>query len=418
MKRLKHLFYLLLLLGIFQNSYAIKFEVDQHFQVFDHPVTSLALSKDENSIAIGSQRGKIKIMDMKSHFLADLGFHDAGVTALKWIQDDQTLISGSNDTTIKCWDIKTHAVQVMREHKGPVYCIAIDPTGQWIASGSTDGQVILWKPQSNKIKRMKKHHGAIRSVAFSPNGKLLVSGGGEGDNRVILWKVSTDQILEISRHAKAVYSVGFKPDGKSIIIGGADHKVHIWNILKRKGKSYSVAQKTIRQLTYHPVMPYIFIIHGDNNLYLLNYKTMKSSLVYRHTSKINGIVIKKDGSAIILGDESGQVVYLKEVKNKNQTPSMTGDHIRVQLLSPKILSTSKKKVTIIINVTSSRNIKKVMIFSLNGYSRTWTYTLASKTRQVEIGDTLMLIEGKNPIFVMILDETGMTTQRFTIHQQK
>ncbi len=418
MKHLKHLFYLLLLLGISQNSYAIKYIVDQRFQIFDHPITSLALSKDESSIAIGSQRGKIKIMDTQSHSLTDLGFHDADVTALKWVQDNQTLISGSNDATIKRWDIKTHTVQVMREHKGPVYCIAVDPKGQWIASGSADRQVILWKPQSNKIRRMIKHHGTIRSVAFSPNGKLLVSGGGEGDNRVILWKISTGQVLEISRHPKAVHSLGFRPDGKSIVIGGADHKVHIWNILKREKKSFLIAQKTIRQLIYHPIKPYIFIIHGDKDLYLLNYKTMKSSLVYRHTSKINEIVLGKNGPAILLGDEKGQVLYLKEVERSNQNPAMTGDHIRVQLLSPKILSTSKKKVAIIINVTSSHSIKKVMIFSLSGYSKTWTYTLASKTRQVEIGDTLMLIEGKNPIFVMILDEKGMNTQQFTIHQQK
>ncbi|HEO64562.1 MAG TPA: hypothetical protein ENI73_01705, partial [Spirochaetes bacterium] len=99
MKRLKYLFYLLLLLSVHHNSYAIKYRVDQRFQVFDHPVTSLALSNNEDSIALGSKKGMIKIMDTKSHSQSDLGVHDADVTALRWTKDDQVLISSSNDTT-------------------------------------------------------------------------------------------------------------------------------------------------------------------------------------------------------------------------------------------------------------------------------------------------------------------------------
>ncbi len=415
MKRLKHLFYLLLLLTIYHNSYAIKYKVDQRFQVFDHPITSLALSKDGHSIALGSKKGMIKIIDIKSQSQTDLGVHDADVTALKWTKNDQVLISSSNDTTIKRWDIKTHTTQVMREHKGSVYCIAVDPTGRWIASGSADGQVLLWEPLGNKIKRMKKHHEAVRSVAFSPNGKLLVSGG--EDNRVILWKIATNQTMEISKHAKPIYSVGFQKDGKSIIIGSADQNVYVWNILKQEKKTFSVAQKAIRQLAYHPFKPYIFVIHGDNNLYILNYKTMKSSLVYQHDHIINRIAINKDGSTLFLGDNTGQIVSLKEIENKSQSPSIAGNHIRVQLLSPKVLSTTKKKITIKINVTSPYTIKKVIIFSLNGHSKTWTYAVGRKLRRIEVEDTLALIEGQNPIFIMVLDEKGMNTQRFIIHQK-
>jgi WD40 repeat protein/tRNA A-37 threonylcarbamoyl transferase component Bud32 len=72
------------------------------------------------------------------------------------------------------------------------------------------------------------HTAAVRRAVFSPDGKLLVSVS--EDHKVIVWDfIRRRRLKTLTGHTAAITTAAFSPDGKWFVTGGEDESVILWN---------------------------------------------------------------------------------------------------------------------------------------------------------------------------------------------
>ena len=119
-------------------------------------ITSIALSPNQTTLAIGTQTGSIALWDLPTNTaIATLSGHVGAVTSLNFNANGNLLVSGGDDFSVLLWDVS-------------VPDSAVTPT---ILSGHTD---------------------AINTVAFSPDGQLI--GSISDDNSARFWGINADNV--------------------------------------------------------------------------------------------------------------------------------------------------------------------------------------------------------------------------------
>ena len=138
-------------------------------------VWSLTFSRDGQTVATGSQDGKIQIWDVKSGKQKKT-FEDRGVPVLSvaFSQDGSTLAAGCGDNGVRLWDFSAGKLKnTWRGHSSPVAGVAFSPDGAILASGSGDSTIILWDARTGEIKKtIPNPGGRVNTLLFSKVGWL------------------------------------------------------------------------------------------------------------------------------------------------------------------------------------------------------------------------------------------------------
>ena len=234
-------------------------------------VTAVALSADGATLASGSTRGQIQVLDLDSdRVIATLSGHTqeirslafspdgtvlasgasdgirlwdvttqtrtgdlpVGVTSLAFSPDGATLASASEDG-VRLWDLETQAEIASHSHGGDrgrpeVNTVAFSPDGTLVASGGDDTTVRLWDVATGNVAVLEGHDRPVRSVAFSADGNQLASGA---DLAVILWDPGTkEKLVALQGEGRGVATVAFAPDGTTLAAGAEDGQIGLWDV--------------------------------------------------------------------------------------------------------------------------------------------------------------------------------------------
>ena len=171
------------------------------------------LSHHNNSIAVGTRSGDIKILDViTGSQSAVLSGHTEDVHCVVFSSDGTSLVSGSKDTTVKLWDIQTGGViKTFFGHTGAVSSVSISVGYTTIASGSRDGTICLWAIQTGECYHTIQQQGCVFHVRFSPrNPQHLIS---VSHDKVWQWDANGFQI----RPPFSGSNVAFSPDGAQFV---------------------------------------------------------------------------------------------------------------------------------------------------------------------------------------------------------
>ena len=111
--------------------------------------------------------------------------HERPVSALAWSDDDTTLASGANDGLIRLWDPDDSArLQELSGHRGLVKSIDFSPDGSRVVSGAWEGPIRVWSTDSGTcLVRLRGHSGVVMGVGFTPDGASIYSTGIDGTVR-------------------------------------------------------------------------------------------------------------------------------------------------------------------------------------------------------------------------------------------
>ena len=174
-------------------------------------VTSVAFSPDGDTLVAGGftytsgygdsdsgeSDGAIWLWNLASSPKAGRSLHTGGgpVTSVAISPDGTTLAVGADEGTARLWKVATlQQASNPLTNSGPVSSVAFSPDGKTLAVGGTDdsdgdGTVQLWDVATGEqIGVLNPGPGTVSSVAFSPDGKTLAAADGNGPAR--LWDVA------------------------------------------------------------------------------------------------------------------------------------------------------------------------------------------------------------------------------------
>jgi WD40 repeat protein len=208
------------------------------FPVGDHPVLTLALSRDGRRLAVGDVLEEVHVFDVATskEVRRFPGRRKNGVDR-SW-----QMIALSSDGAILAvsdWEQfsnRLYDVAAGKELRGlacPEFtpeCLAFSPDSRWMAAGGRQG-LRLWHVDTGKSwhERRPGHVSGVGSLAFAPDGKLLLSAGkdsktlagksyvpaGREDSAVRLWDTNSGKLLRVvAEHSTGVTRVAFSPDGR------------------------------------------------------------------------------------------------------------------------------------------------------------------------------------------------------------
>eukprot|EP00434_Breviolum_minutum_P034158 symbB.v1.2.030222.t2/scaffold3380.1/size79486/8 len=195
-----------------------------------------------SQVFTASMDGNIKVWGTsQGECQATLTGHQGPVTSLALSADNQYLVSGSEDCTARIWNLETLECQhVLAEHFEAIHAVAISPDQKLVVTGGADRVAILWSREHGSPQvALEGHGGSIQAVAFSPAGATILTAS--LDCTVRYWSSRTGLCVMASHaHERGVYSGSFSLDGTLVLTSSCDGSVRVW-------KAGVVKPRTIEQ---------------------------------------------------------------------------------------------------------------------------------------------------------------------------
>jgi WD40 repeat protein/class 3 adenylate cyclase len=192
-----------------------------------YPVSggAAALSPDGKTVAIGSDDGSVRFLDVATgKVVLGVGAQGGGVAVLGFTPDGKTLITSGQDGETLLWDVETHTIrQTLAGHAGPIHAQAISADGSTLYTGSFDTNVLSWDLTGRRgvipsfVAATTDPSGGYWSLAISPDSKTVAVGSTNGD--VNIWELATKRRIETFHGAPgAVAALAFGPGGRTLLV--------------------------------------------------------------------------------------------------------------------------------------------------------------------------------------------------------
>lgn len=249
-------------------------------------VSSVAWTGSGMHLAIGTQKGALKIFDIEKHteilhkegkwgrlgtlawnnwiltagsrdgviihsdlrapdVVAEIYGHRQEICGLKWSPDATCLATGGNDNKIKLWSAYSELpVGVLSGHSAAVKALGWSPHQKGILAsggGTIDKTVRLWNVYEMQEIACVDSQSQVCNLVFSSNTQELVTSHGYSQNLVIIWDASRlTQVGVLKGHTKRVLFAGISPDGECLVTGAGDETLRFWRVFPREKEVPSV----------------------------------------------------------------------------------------------------------------------------------------------------------------------------------
>jgi WD40 repeat protein len=327
-------------------------------------IWSLALSPDGKTLAAGTNRGELLLVDpetLRERHRFETG-QTFGFSALAFSPDGKLLASGGD--RIQLWDVKRK--KELRELKGPgvgmhvsgvafvnggrellstghpgrlwdvktgqerkgffpenvqmgsIFAVApnarqfvcIDP--QVFKAGKFSYTMTLWDLKTGEpIRKFKGHHNTIQSVAYMPNGKLVLSLSWTGGLR--RWSPATGKEVRPRKQMKASnLLVAISRDGRYALSasgGPRDGMLRLWEVKmwKELRHWHTTGWVGMLRAVFLANARQVVFTEG-NTLRLLDVKTWKELHPPRgHTQGVTAIAFARDGRQLLSAGADGRL---------------------------------------------------------------------------------------------------------------
>ncbi|PNP48227.1 hypothetical protein THARTR1_10368 [Trichoderma harzianum] len=261
-------------------------------------VCSVAFSHDGMYTAIGDERGKVKIFDVKRRhkvFQMDLETNHL-VWELCFSPDGRSLVTAS-DNLVQVCNIATQAVEHYFHHDKTVLAVDASNDGRWLASCGRNGTVHVWDlEQGVEIKKLIPSGGSqLYSIKISPDGCFVAAGGLNG--YVDIWNIQLDGSEKTKlHHGNFINSIAFSSDGKHLATGGVP-SLKLWDLDTGACLSdFGNSEFEVSVLSITPDDRWIIAASKDGSIWFWDRTTGRSHRIFNaHKDHINCIAIRPLG---------------------------------------------------------------------------------------------------------------------------
>jgi len=224
--------------------------------VFAEPgklINALALSKDGNYLAAGTNEGPIYIYDITTgQKTKELDGHAGGVWAIAFA--GQKLVSAGKGNQVLLWDIQASTKIQVANFNTMVNSIGINESEDAIIAGLSNGMIVLLPLTENAKAEVvyEKAGVSVTDLIVGPSQFLMAVGLDNGSIDLTLlpkndlFKVKREQVnnnvaignlmysenatISISTQKAAITNLAFSPNGRFLFSTAMDGKVLIWDV--------------------------------------------------------------------------------------------------------------------------------------------------------------------------------------------
>lgn len=202
------------------------------------PNYSLALSPDENILAVGGSGGVLRLyktIDWSVFKIIPL--HKGNIRSICFSPNGELLATGSSDNTVIISDAQTfEPIQTLEGHGDSVFSTLFSPDGKLFATGGKDARLRIWSVEGrNLIPKVKiiAHTFAIKSMRFLNNSNELITVS--QDKTIKLWDLNLMKAIEsidkhLEGHSFTINSVDVSHDNNYMVTGSDDKLVKLWKL--------------------------------------------------------------------------------------------------------------------------------------------------------------------------------------------
>ena len=209
--------------------------------VHSFPVTSISWNSKGNLIATSSSDASVAIIDMdRADILSQKPIFSLGVNSVKFHPEKDIVLACSDDGTIKLLDTNCNIKNVFRGHIAVVSDLSWNSTGDMFSSSSWDGTVRIWKIGSEGEYLLIKYDERITCVDWNPKTNYISFGTDQG--YIYVWSLDENkQLFKIHAHNSPIRSIRWSFDGVALASGGRNGTIFVYNIVRKKKKTYRIS---------------------------------------------------------------------------------------------------------------------------------------------------------------------------------
>ncbi|MBL0173937.1 MAG: caspase family protein [Ignavibacteria bacterium] len=193
--------------------------------------TSLALSPDNTTLAVGDMNGHLTFWDTRNGTLRrDVAAHGSYITNVSFTPDGRHVVTAGRNDSIVVWDASSGgALRRIAAQSLWVNDIAISRDGGRLASAGQNGAVKLWNLQSGAlIGVLGTHSRFARAVCFTADDALVLSGGRDG--LVKVWDLKRQAKLQEFQVAIGFpHHLALDKSGKTLAVSMMNGLVEFWD---------------------------------------------------------------------------------------------------------------------------------------------------------------------------------------------
>ena len=316
---------------------------------YTKPFTSLAVSQDGKTIAIGDVLNNIQLWDVSTHRKRmRIKTDEQSIRALTFAKDNQTLISESRGNII-LWNISSgelvKAYTIPETRVGGFFDFFNDGThfsgdkrGVFTQNG---GKLIIQTKNGTEIwdtLKGKKLNTVTKTdwqwYTSTMNEKLFVYGIG---SKIYIRDLRKDEQVGTLETSKGffdgflhrfnfrnfnVFSLAFTPDGRILIVGNGDKKIQLWDVVDRHLiETISGHQHAVCELVFSADGKILASGDTGGKIHLWEFATRKHLATYKASKGfVHTLAFTPDGKTLAsmngIGSSKDGTIYLWHVPSK------------------------------------------------------------------------------------------------------
>lgn len=220
------------------------------------PTISLAVTADGEHIAVGNDRGRITLVELRTgRVLRELLRAGPAMTDMLFDHGDERLVVSRVDGSVLVIDARVPTEEMRRadeELVGPAYlvrehiftlgannrpvrtnAIALHPTRNEVAAGGSDGRIrVIDSRTLRPLREFSDPENQVSRLAYSPSGTTIATTGTSRLTRVFDADTGA-QTMVLHAPNGAQSGLAFTPDGRRLVVSGWWY-VHIWDLQSQK----------------------------------------------------------------------------------------------------------------------------------------------------------------------------------------
>ena len=271
------------------------------------PISAMALSAHQRTLAIGHGDGTISLWNMKTRRLFHtLGGPGSKVTGLKFSDDHQILFSGSEDGTVRLWNLSDgNFIKSLKTHQGAVTGLEVCSLRKLLITTGSDGAARVWDLKKTVLLRqLLSLEGPVSSMALNNTGEIALCGTHDGSIR-FCHTLRGGLVKWLEGHSRAVSALAFTRDNRWFASASVDGQVRVWAFPSGdRPQVVAKAEQAVNGLTFWPNQPLLCGTSSDGQLRVWHRESgILTTAVQAHGNGPNQVLALAEGCFLTAGGD-------------------------------------------------------------------------------------------------------------------